>query len=490
MKNFRPDAYTFKTITDASPYPVYLCMGEKMTVAYANDATLKTWGKTEEVIGKPFLEAIPELKEQPFMQLLLNVFHTGEPHYSLDKPAQLHVDGKLQTFYFKFSYQPFRSPEGEITGIFCFATDVTELVKSRQLLIASEESLRLAISAAELGTFDKDLKTGRFFWDQRTKELFNIDHDNLPTYDGDFLPGIHPDDRERIDLHMKEFTMVEQRSNGTFDVEYRTQSPLDGRIRWIRSKGKVYFNAEHTPQRFIGTVIDITEQREAEMSKSDFVSIASHELKTPLTTIKAQVQLLLRRGKQYPDDFSTNSLQRVNRQIDNMTTIINNFLNNNRLLEGKIQLQLSQFNLHELLTELVTDHVEILSQHTLVLQEYDEVIVNADRSKISQVIENMLTNAAKYAAAGTMISISCKTKTNEVEISISDQGVGIPLSEQHKIFERFYRVENPLVKNSSGFGLGLYLVSEILRYHKSEIKVDSEPGKGSRFYFSLPIVKT
>ncbi|SFH39871.1 PAS domain-containing protein [Pedobacter insulae] len=178
MSEFLPEDFTFKTIVDGSPYPVYLCIGEDMIIAYANAATLRTWGKTDSVLGKPFIEAIPEIKNQPFNQLLLDVYHTGIPHFSTDKRADLVVDNQLQTFFFKFSYQPYRNLSGEIIGVFCMATDVSELVSNRERLIASEESLRMAIDAAELGTFDKDLVKGKIYWDPRCRELFNINHDN------------------------------------------------------------------------------------------------------------------------------------------------------------------------------------------------------------------------------------------------------------------------------------------------------------------------
>ena len=488
MNNFQPGTFNFKTIFDASPYPIFLCIGEQMTVFYANAATLSSWGKTDVVIGMPFSEAIPELKDQPFNQLLLDVYHTGEAYFSVDKRADLIVDAKLQTFYFNFSYQPYRNQSGEIIGVFCLATDVTELVKNRERLQASEESLRLAIDAAELGTFNSDLEKGTVYWDERCRELFNISHGDALTYKDDFLPGLHIDDRQKVDQHMNDFVFVKSLSDGNLDIEYRTMSTKDSKIRWIKSRGKVFFDTNDKPIRLIGSMLDITDQRQTEMRKNEFITIASHELKTPLTTVKAHVQLLMRKVEQDGDNFITGSLISVNRQINNMITLIQSFLNNNILMEGNLDLHYEVFNVHELLKEVADDQRFIILQHDLILEDCEAVMVSADRGKIGQVIENLLSNAAKYSPNGSKIIISCKVSNGQVEIGVKDQGIGISKNDHKKLFERFYRVNSDIIKNVSGFGIGLYLVEEILRYHKSKIKIDSELGKGARFSFFLELV--
>ena len=116
----------FKTLFEASPFPVYLCKGENLIVSIANKATLKAWGKGMDVIGKPFHLVLPELVNQPFRELMLHVYHTGESHSAVDERADLMIDGTLQTFYYTFSYEPFRDPDGKITGVLSFANDATE----------------------------------------------------------------------------------------------------------------------------------------------------------------------------------------------------------------------------------------------------------------------------------------------------------------------------------------------------------------------------
>jgi len=489
MDSFQFDAFTFRTIIEASPYPVYLCIGEEMIVTYANAATLRTWGKTNSVIGKAFVEAIPEIKNQPYYQLLLNVFHSGNAYHSGDERADLEVDGKIQTYYFNFAYQPYRNPLGQIVGVFCFATDVTELVTNRQRLAASKESLRIAVDAAELGTFDRDLENGKHYWDQRCRQLLNIRDNSNVKYECDFLASVHPDDRQWVNKHIYEYVFNKKLSNGNFDVVFRTLEQGNGTIRWIKSKGTVFFDAKEKPVRFIGTMLDITKQREEETRKDAFISIASHELKTPLTTIKAQAQLLMREMKRIDNSVILDSLERLNRQINNMSTLVDNFLNTNSLLEGKLHFKFERFDMQELLKEVVDDHRSILSRHELKLDDCETVIVWGDRRKIGQVIENLLSNAAKYSPSNSTITVFCKPDAHRTEIGVIDQGVGISESEQKKLFDRFYRVESESVSNVSGFGLGLYLVAEILREHNTSIYVRSAPNEGSCFSFHLPLSK-
>jgi len=609
VENLQDDNFTFRTIIEASPFPVYLCKGEDMIVTIANSATLKAWGKTNDVIGKPFHEVLPELENQPFKKLLLDVFHTGVTQSFSDQRADIIVDGRLQTFYFKFSYQAFKDQTGKITGVFCFANDVTELVVARQHLAASEESARLAIEAAKLGTFDKDLIAGTNYWDDRCRELFDISADKEVSYEGDFLPGLHPDDRERLNNHIKNYAFIKSLSNGNYDVEYRTIGAGDKKIRWIKSKGTVFFNDQAIPTRFIGTVLDITDikqageksallsaiiqssydaiisknldgiieswndaaermfgyrsdeiigssifriippdkvdeekqilfrlkndervehfetkrlkkdgtlidisltispikdekgtiiglskiarditdQKMAEMRKNDFITIASHELKTPLTTIKSYVQLLLGKARKDEDTFRINALARVEKQAIKMSILIQNFLNNAKLLEGKFDLVVERFNTHALLLEVVEDAKILSPTHEIIMKDCEDVFVIADRLKIAQVMENLVSNAVKYSPVGSQIIIGCKTIQGFAQISVSDTGVGIDKKDQAKLFDRFYRVENDKLKNVAGFGIGLYLVAEILRFHESRIFVESTANLGSKFYFDLPL---
>lgn len=166
--------------------------------------------------------------------------------------------------------------------------------------------------------------------------------------------------------------------------------------------------------------------------------------------------------------------------------MIGDFLNLARLEDGKVELHKEVFDLQPLIEEVVYDAYFITSVHT-IRQSDLHVNVYADRDKIGQVLNNLLTNAIKYSTSGSTILIGCEEADGKVKISITDEGIGISLENQQKLFDRFYRVKSEHISTISGFGVGLYLASEILKFHESEIFVESKLGVGSTFYFSLPV---
>jgi two-component system sensor histidine kinase VicK len=234
---------------------------------------------------------------------------------------------------------------------------------------------------------------------------------------------------------------------------------------------------------------DITDKKLEEQRKNDFIAIVSHELKTPLTSMKSYVQLALNKAKQQKDSFSENMLTRAELQTNKMAKMIHDFLNLSRLEEGKMSLNLCRFSLPELMEEIVLEGCALAPDHLIRYDRCADVEIEADRDKISQVMTNILGNAVKYSEPGTIIEIGCTVRNGMAELAFTDQGVGISATDQKRLFDRFYRVGNGHMTNISGFGIGLYLVSEILRLHDTEITVQSEPGKGSVFTFSLPVLE-
>lgn len=235
-------------------------------------------------------------------------------------------------------------------------------------------------------------------------------------------------------------------------------------------------------------VRDITEKKQEEIRKNDFIAIVSHELKTPLTSIKAYLQLLLGIAKKEQASFSINALSKAEGQVKKMTSMVQDFLSLARLEGGNIQINKVPFELQLLMQEVVDEAMMLNTQHKLIYNNCGSIIVNGDRDKIGQVLINLLSNAVKYDPDGGEIIVSCDQTDGKVRISITDHGVGISEKDQASLFDRFYRVRNEKVKTVSGFGIGLYLVATIVGYHNSSIKVRSSEGAGSTFYFDLDVI--
>ncbi|MEO8795216.1 MAG: PAS domain S-box protein [Daejeonella sp.] len=452
------------------------------------ELTISSWNKAAEII---FGYTSEEMIGEPAYKIF--AFHLDDQQNILEmlrsgvqiKPFETQVltkDNKVLDLSLKIS--PVKDSDGRLIGISKIARDITELKKNERRIIEKEEHLRLATQSAELGTFDMDLKAGTMMWDPRCRELFGIYHDKEVTYEDSFLTGLHDEDRDRINKLIDE-AFDKNLSGGDYDVEYRTVGQTDKKIRWVKAKGKVFFDQDDKPVRFIGSVLDITKQKQDELRKNDFIAIISHELRTPLTTIKSFVQIVLAKAKKNSDEFTIKALTRADSQTSKMSSMISDFLNLTRIEEGKFKLQKQTVDVSTLLNEVVADAQMISSTHPIKLSYCEDSKIEVDSDKISQVLVNLITNAVKYSAAGSLITVGCEKAGEDLKIYVQDKGEGISLKDQEKLFSRFYRVENEKFKTVSGFGIGLYLVSEILKYHDSKIEVNSIEGEGSTFFFYL-----
>lgn len=380
-------------------------------------------------------------------------------------------------------------PSGTFSAFTGVVMDITGQVESKNTLESAYEQLRLSKEAAQLGFFDMDLNKRTMVWDARCRELFGISHDGAVTYEKDFITGLHADDKERI-LNVIDNVFIKSVTGGIYDVEYRTVGAEDGQLRWVRAKGQAYFDQEDRPVRFIGSVLNITEQKEDEQRKNDFIGMVSHELKTPLTSLTGVLQLADRRLKNNDDTFLAGAMEKANLQVKRMSNMINSFLNVSRLESAKLLIDKHEFDLQELIQEVVNETKLVVSSHTIEFKKLNRVLVNADQDKIHSVLSNLISNAVKYSPEGKLVKVSSKVIEDSVQVSIKDEGIGLNLQDKDKVFDRYFRVENKQTQLISGFGIGLYLSAEIVHRHNGKIWVESESGEGSTFHFSLPLEKS
>lgn len=616
----------FKNIIHQAPVAIANLTGKELLVESANDKMLDLWGKGPSIIGKPLATALPELDGQPFLEILAHTFETGEPYIGNEAKSTMEHAGELREGYFNFIYQPIKDINGFTQSITVVATEVTELVQTRKELEAAYEQSRLSKQAAMLGTFDLDLVKGTMVWDERCRTLFGISHLDEVSYEHDFVQGLHPDDKDRV-LTVIADVMNKFKCNGDYDVEYRTIGVEDGAVRWVRAKGKAYFDHQDKPVRFIGSVLEITDQKQAEErvkesfekqarlasivdtsddtilsktlkgiitswnkaaermfgyseaeavgrhisliipaarlneeeyiigqisqgnkvdhfetirvtkdgreipislsispikdekgniigaskiardisqqlaekqerlrlydqvkalneKKDEFIGLASHELKTPLTSIHGYLQILSRmkiegQGK----IFIEKTLQQVNR----LTGLVNDLLDVSKIEAGKLQLNIQVTDIRN----LVDDAIELLkhfnTKYEITLRtEVTQLKVGLDRERIEQVLINLLSNAIKYSPGNFRVEVELLCEPEYIRIGVRDYGIGIPPDKLAHVFSRFYRVEE-ISPNISGLGIGLYISHEIVTRHRGEIRVESELEKGSTFWVTLPI---
>lgn len=232
---------------------------------------------------------------------------------------------------------------------------------------------------------------------------------------------------------------------------------------------------------------DITKEKEIEKSKNEFISIASHELKTPITAIKALSQILERKLKIEGNNKHIYLISKINQQIDKITKLINDLLNLNRIEEGNFALKKSLFDYDAMLRQLISDFKYTTPNYHILKTGLVSGKLYADKDKITQAIMNLLNNAVKYSPSNKKIILKVTKNKNNLITSIQDFGIGIDKNDQPKLFKRYFRSEISQEKKIMGFGLGLYICSEIIKKHKGKIWFESKLGKGTTFYISLPL---
>lgn len=223
--------------------------------------------------------------------------------------------------------------------------------------------------------------------------------------------------------------------------------------------------------------------------KDDFISMVSHELKTPITSMKLFLDLLSR-DLESNKNRSKTFISRISEQLNRLQILVNDLLDVSRIQQGKLNLHPEVFKIDVLLKEFISEQKWILNNHKLKLDNIESFEVNADKLRIYQVLTNFLTNAVKYSPEGSDIVVSVNKNKSHIEVSVKDFGVGISKQDQSRIFERFFQATNDSKTGIISLGMGLYISRQIINEHKGEIWVKSKKGEGSTFYFSLPIYKS
>lgn len=349
-----------------APMAIAMLRGPELKVELANEIILSIWGKTfDQVIGKPILEALPEIIGQRYDELLFNVYKTGERYSSPEASVGLIHKGHMRKTYVNFIYEPTRDTDGNITGLIVLANEITDLVNAR--------------SAAQK-------------------------------------------------------------------------------------------NAEE--------LVELVKR------KDEFMSIASHELKTPITSMKASLQILER---MHLEAKAQNFIVKANRQMNRLSVLVTDLLDVTSLQAGKMKFYMEDFCLNEMIDDVIEQHHQSQKTHLIVLNGNPDLNITGDRARLEQVVNNLLSNAIKYSPNADKVVVDISNDDTDITISVRDYGIGIPDDQIANVFDRFYRVEES-VQNFSGLGLGLYISSEIIKRHGGQIGASRNEDQGSTFWVKIPKV--
>ena len=466
----------FRNLISQAPVAICVIRASDLTIQEVNDCYLEIVGKSRENLeNQTIWNAVAEA-EAGYAPIMQEVIRSGKAFVAKEHEVILVRRGIPETIFLDFVYEPVKNIEGTVVTIMVVVIEVTDKVNARHRIEDMEERVRLSVDAAEIGTFDYDYINNVMVTSDRFNTIFGF---TRTVSREEYLKVFHPED-----LHLSAEAHQKARETGKMLYEARLIHS-DGSIRWMRVQANVYYDEFKEPIRLLGTLLDITEFKYLQQQKDDFISIASHELKTPITTLKASLQLLER----MKDDTSSSMFPRLidqsSRSMGKISELVEDLLNVSRMNEGQIKLNKTKFTLADTLKECCT-HIRIAGKYELVFQGDTELQVIADEHRIDQVLVNLVNNAVKYAPNSFEIYLIVENLGDMAKVSVRDFGPGISPEKIPLLFNRYYRADDSGFQ-VSGLGLGLYISADIIERHGGKIGVDSEKGKGSTFWFTLPL---
>ena len=365
----------------------------------------------------------------------------------------------------------------------------------------SEQVLSLASRAGRMGVWWRDAATDKVWWSAEMEDIFGLPPGGfqaLGGHESTFLDLVHPEDRPRL---VGEITKaVAARFDYRADFRFRHAS---GEWRWMEGRGQGFYNAQGQLETMYGVGIDVTERKrdeemlrlqaaelaEADRRKDEFLAMLAHELRNPLAPIRNSLQYLQLKGPPTPELQSARDI--IDRQIRQLVRLVDDLLDISRISRGKIDLQKQRINLNMVVESAVESSRPLIdaSDHRLTVRLPDQPVeIDADVTRLAQVLQNLLNNAAKYTPHGGRIDLSVTVEAGEVAIRVSDNGIGIPPDMLDRVFEMFMQVDRRIERSSGGLGIGLTLVQRLVELHGGRVEAHSEgPGHGSTFTVRLPL---
>jgi PAS domain S-box-containing protein len=465
---------------------------------HVNDrvAEMAGWPK-EKMIGQVIWEIFPEAVGTEFYEKAQRVMRTREPsHGEFYAPWGRWVDTRMY-------------PTKE--GIVIFRADITERKKQEELahereakLRESQERLQLATEAADIGTFDFFPATGELQFSDRSRQMFGIPPEMKVTYET-YLAGVHPDDRHIV--HETVARVRQPGSTGRFDIEYRTIGIADGKERWVTERGQALHDSAGRITRFIGTMLEITEKKNAEIllqrakneaeeanrAKDRFLAMLSHELRTPLTPVLMTIASL-RREPNLSEDLR-HDLEVLQRNVELEALLIDDLLDLTRIAHGKLELHTDAVDIHAIIEHALSISAgDLIGKKIQVIRHFEarEHHCWADPARLQQVFWNLVKNSAKFTAEGGRIEISTRNnEAHQINVQIRDNGIGIDPILLPRIFDAFVQGGETAATRYGGLGLGLAICKRVIDLHAGRIAAHSEgKGRGATFTVTLKAMET
>jgi PAS domain S-box-containing protein len=483
----------------ASISDAFSALDRNWRYTYVNEKVAAFAGlPVDQMIGRVIWEIFPNAVGTEFYDRCQQVMSTGEASHGelFHPPWNRWLDVRIY-------------PTKD--GIVVFRADITERRKQEELahereakLRESQDRLRLATEAADIGTFDFFPKTRELQFSERSRDLFGIPPETEVTYET-YLNGVHPDDRHIV--HETVQRVRQPGSTGRFDIEYRVIGIQDGKERWVAERGRAVLDASGEVTRFIGTMLDITEAKNAEiflqrakreaeeanLAKDHFLAMLSHELRTPLTPVLMTIAAL-RREPNLGEDLRRD-LEMLQRNVELEALLIDDLLDLTRIAHGKLELHNDAVDVHATLEHALSISAGDLTGkkiHVTRRLEAREHHCWADHARLQQVFWNLIKNAAKFTPEGGRIDLATKNnEAHQIMIEVTDSGIGIDSDLMPKIFDAFEQGGRAVTRKYGGLGLGLAISKRVVDLHRGSLSAHSDgAGQGATFVVTLNAMET
>jgi len=478
----------FRLLADSAPVMIWTSGIDKLCT-YINAPWLAFTGRTiEQELGNGWAEGVHPADMQQCLDIYTSSFDARQP---------FSTDYRLRRFDGQYRWVldngiPFYAPDGTFTGYIGSCVDITERRSLEQQLQYSEQKLRSLVESNILGVIVVDLDGRIYEINDRFAQIFGYSRDELLAETFNWSQLVPPDAHEAL-----EQVITTVLSTGALPpLEWESLRKDGSRVQVLMAATLL----DQEPRLGLGVILDISDRKAAERRKQEFLSMVSHELRTPLTAILGLIELALMQIDLRPRSLPPEAegllgqiekvLQQANEQVEIETRLVEELLELSRLEMHKFGLSLQRENLVTIVQEAVANQQQAACtrQIELVLLPDEVVPVIADAGRIEQVLTNYLTNALKYAPADQVVSVCLEVTGTIARVSVRDQGPGLTPEQRQWVWERFYQAAAPGSQGADGgLGLGLAIAKVIIEQHQGQVGVESAPGRGSTFWFTVPL---
>lgn len=380
---------------------------------------------------------------------------------------------------------PIFDDHGDVRLALISITDITRQKRAEEALRRSEEFNRTMLESSPDCVKALDLEGNLLSVNAKGLEMLEVE--DFEEIRGKswllFLQG---------EFYNDALNAIEKARNGETGHFIGHSTTKNGQLAWWDALVAPIYGTGGKVERLVAVSRDITKVKALEQQKDDFLGIASHELKTPVTSIKAYTQVLQKRFEDAKDLQSAEMLAKMDAQLNKLTGLISDLLDVTKIEQGKMKFRNEAFKINDLISEVAEEIQRTSKKHRVVEELSENITITGDRERIGQVLVNFLTNAMKYSPAADKVIVrsSLEIENKMMVLTVEDFGLGLDENEKEKVFDRFYRVEGTGYETYPGLGLGLYISAEIVKRHAGKVWVESKKGEGSQFYFAIPISGT